>query len=166
MSRLHAKPKRRLRGVEFIEFAILFPIIVALLLLIFGTGELIITQIGLQASMQQFVREGAQTGGLIGCPAPGVTCSLSAPGPGYDLMQAINTMPGGTWTDVTGGGPDVIAGWAQGCTTESPWVTAKISYDPQATSSLMSIITDLIHVGNSNWTLTAEATARCDVATQ
>jgi hypothetical protein len=163
MSRLHAKSKRRGRGVEFIEFAILFPIIIALLLLIFGTGELIITQVGLQDSMQQFVREGAQTGGLIGCPAGG-NCSYSNPGPGYNLQQSINAMPGGTWADVTG--LKVTSGWAQGCTTSSPWVTATITYNPQATSSLMSIITDLIHVGNANWALTASATARCDVATQ
>jgi len=163
MSRLHSRPGRWRRGVEFIEFAILFPIIMALLLLIFGTGELVITQIGLQDSMQQFVREGAQTGGLIGCPSGG-ECSLASPGPGYDLQQSIDSIPGGTWADKKS--LVISSGWEQGCTTASPWVTATLTYNPAATSSLMNIITDMIHIGDANWDLTASATARCDVATQ
>jgi Flp pilus assembly protein TadG len=158
---------RKRRGAEFIEFAILVPIFMAMILFLFGAAALVITQIGINDSMQQFVREGAQTGGLIDCYV-GAGCQSNSP-PFINLQNSINDMPGGDWNNVVdpvenvniayGGDPN----GSGGCTSNSPYVTATLHYVPTG-AVYLTIMTKILQTADSGWSLTATATARCDVA--
>jgi Flp pilus assembly protein TadG len=158
-TRLRAFTKRRRRGSQFIEFAILLPVFIAMILFVLGSGEIVITQTGLQDAMQQFVREGAQTGGLIGCTNGG-TCDENTSPAYQNLYSSIAQMPGGSDADIVS--VTVSSGGGEySCTAASPYVTATITYNPD---TLLPIVATLMRIPDRNWELHATATARCDVA--
>lgn len=160
---LRVRTPRKGRGAEFVEFAILFPAFLAMVIFLIGASQLIITQIGLQDSMQQFVREGAQVGGLAGCSTNGCsgTSQNGVPSPYGNLISSINSMPGGNSSYITGLSISSGAG-ALSCSLANPYVTATIKYKASTLLPLMNIMGNIV-TGN-NWTLSATASARCDVA--
>ena len=149
---------RRRRGTQFIEFAILLPVFLVMLLLIVGMGELVLTQAGLQDALQQVARTGAQQGGLgSDCPTGGVCSSSSAAAD--ELSTQVSAMPGGDPTKLSA--ISVSAGGGSDCSASSPYFTVSVDY-----SSGLSIpgITALIGLVAPTWTLHASATARCEVS--
>jgi len=155
---MRAAGRRGRRGSQYIEFAILLPVFVAFLLFIMGVGQLVMLQAGLQDAAQQVARTGAQNGGLgTDCPTGGVCAATSVAA--SELSTSLSAMPGGS-----GGSYDpiqVLAGGNYDCSTSAPWVTVKVTYHAQLTIPLMS---SLLQAMSSNWALSAEATARCEIS--
>jgi len=155
--RNHQAPRRR-RGTQFIEFAILLPVFLVMLMLIVGMGEVVLTQAGLQDALQQVARTGAQQGGLgAGCVTGGV-CDASSSA-ATELANQVSAIPGGDPTKLSA--ISVTAGGGSECSVNSPYVTVSVTY-----SQGLSVpgVTQLLNFIAPTWTLHASATARCEVS--
>ena len=149
--------RRHRRGVQFIEFVILFPFYLLFLLFIIDMGRVTMMQAGIQDATQAVARNGAQYGGLPDCPTNGGQCG----GATWTSFQTnVKNLPGG----VSGTLVSLVAlsgGGATGCSANSPYVTVRATYNY---NFLTPGAYQVVHVIASGWTISATATARCEIA--
>ena len=168
-SRLSRPRSRHRRGVEFIEFAILIPFFLFFITFAIDLGRLTMLQAGLQDATQQVARGGSQLGGWGNLCNP--TCATNSP-PYSAFTSSVNQIPGHTGVQVQSltvfTAPFGSNARASGlCSAANPYITAKSTASTKTlflTPGLYQVIGVLN--GQSNWTLTSTAVARCEVAKQ
>jgi len=160
-SRLSKQSTRKRRASQYIEFAILLPIFIVILLFIIDAGQMVLVQAGLQDAAQQIARTGAQQGGLGPECQTGTSCTSGAI---YnELVTAIDAIPGGNGANLDSSRPIVAVsgGGTYGCTTASPYVTVQVNYNDQLVfPGIKAILTTI----DPSWELHASATARCEIS--
>lgn len=147
MLRRHNAPRTR-RGVQMIEFAILFPAFIFALLFTIDCGRIMLAQSILQDSTFQAARAGAQVGDAG--PAEGGVSHRA-------FTQAISAMPGYTSGTATFGVTQGTCGLAG----DDAFIVVHSGYELRLLTPGLASMLNLVVDGD--WDLAANSAARCEI---